>query len=81
MTRGGAASLAHSGKISIHATEKMQLGEKLPDFTGKSKRELLNLLDRTDIHVNITGNGWVVSQEPPPGTKITKDMNIDLYLE
>ena len=81
MTRGGAASLAHSGKISIHATQKMQLGEKLPDFTGKSKRELLNLLDRTDIHVNITGNGWVVSQEPPPGTKITKDMTIDLYLE
>ncbi|MBR5933891.1 MAG: transpeptidase family protein [Treponema sp.] len=81
MTRGGAASLAHSGKISIHQTSKIKLGESLPDFTGKSKRELLNLLDRADIHVNINGNGWVVKQNPPAGTKITKDMTIDLYLE
>ena len=81
MNRGGAASLAHSGKISIQATSKVKLGESLPDFTGKSKRELLNLLERKDIHVNINGNGWVVRQEPPAGTKITENMNIELYLE
>lgn len=81
MTRGGAASLAHSGKISIQRTAKIKLGEKLPDFTGKSKRELLNLLDRKDLNVNIHGNGWVVNQNPPAGTKITENMNIDLYME
>lgn len=81
MTRGGAASLAHSGKISIQGTSQIKLGDKLPDFTGKSKRELLPLLERKDLHVNINGNGWVTSQNPPAGTKITENMTIDLYLE
>lgn len=81
MSRGGAATLAHSGKISIHKIGKIKLGDKLPDFTGKSKRELLNLLDRKDLKVNIHGNGWVINQNPPAGTKITENMQIDLYME
>ncbi|MBQ0004039.1 MAG: transpeptidase family protein [Treponema sp.] len=81
MSRGNAASLEHSGKISIQQAGQAKLGQQLPDYTGKSKRELLNLLDRKDITVNIHGNGWVIDQNPPPGTKITENMQIDLYLE
>lgn len=81
MSRGNAASLEHSGKISIQQAAQVNLGQKLPDFTGKSKRELLHLLDRTDINVTIHGNGWVTNQEPQAGTKITENMKIDLYLE
>ena len=81
MSRGSAASLAHSGKIAIQKTANVKLGESLPDFTGKSKRELLNLLERTDVQVSIHGNGWVVNQSPKAGTKITENMKIDLYLE
>ena len=81
MNRGSAASVAHSGKISIQGTSQIKIGNSLPDFTGKSKRELLKLLDRTDINVNIHGNGWVTSQEPAAGTPITENMNVDLYLE
>lgn len=81
MNRGNAASLSHSGKVSVHGTSQIKIDNVLPDFTGKSKRELLKILDRTDINVNIHGNGWVVSQDPEPGTKITENMKLDLYLE
>lgn len=81
MSRGSAASLAHSGKISIQKTSNAKLGESLPDFTGKTKRELSSLLERGDLKVTFHGSGWVVNQSPPPGTKITENMKIDLYFE
>lgn len=81
MSRGDAASLAHSGRISIQGKAPLILGKTLPDFTGLSKRELLPLLNRKDLNVNIRGSGWVARQSPPAGTPITEGMQIDLDLE
>ena len=81
MSRGDAASLAHSGRISIQGKTPLILGKTLPDLTGLSKRELLTLLSRKDLNVNINGSGWVTRQSPPAGTPITEGMQIDLYLE
>ena len=81
MSRGDAASLAHSGRISIQGKAPLILGKTLPDLTGLSKRELLTLLSRKDLNVNINGSGWVTRQSPPAGTPITEGMQIDLYLE
>ena len=46
-----------------------------------SKRDLLPLLNRSDLHIQITGNGWVTSQNPQPGTPVTEHMTIELTLE
>ncbi len=81
MSRGGAASLAHSGRISIAGSRPIKLGSRLPDFTGMPKRQLIPLLDRTDVHVKINGDGWVKSQTPEPGTPVTENMEIELNLE
>lgn len=81
MSRGGAASLEHSGVISIPSSEGVFVGSKIPDFTGKSKKELLPLLERKDIKFNINGSGWVTSQNPAPGTPVTENMVIELNLE
>ena len=81
MSRGGAASLEHSGVIKLSSSSSINIGSEVPDFTGKSKKDLLPLLERTDIHFNINGSGWVKSQNPPPGTKITENMIIELNLE
>nr|MCR4627016.1 PASTA domain-containing protein [Treponema sp.] len=48
---------------------------------GMSKRDLIPLLNREDINIHINGTGWVISQEPPAGTPITKGMEIELTLE
>ena len=81
MSRGGAASLEHSGVIKLSSSQAVTVGDVLPDFTGKSKKDLLPLLERSDIHLNINGSGWVTSQSPEPGTPVTENMVIELNLE
>lgn len=81
MNRGRAASVRHSGSITITGAELLEITDVIPDFTGLPKRELLPLLYRTDLHVKINGDGWVKSQNPPAGTPVTEQMNIELYLE
>ncbi|MCR5725801.1 MAG: transpeptidase family protein [Treponema sp.] len=81
LSRGGAASLAHSGRISIASGEQVTIGATVPNFTGLPKRQLLPLLNRTDIKIKITGDGWVQSQTPEPGTPVTENMEIELFLD
>lgn len=81
MNRAGAASLSHSGHISINSNAPIQLSEVVPDFTGSPKRDLIPLLEYTNIHFIIKGEGWVTSQTPEPGTPLTENMTIELYLE
>ena len=53
----------------------------VPNFQGLSKRTLLPLLLRDDIRVEISGEGWVRFQYPPPGTPLAPDTIIELVLE
>ena len=81
MSRGKASSVEHNGVITIPNTKDIILGSVTPDFTGCSKKELMGLIDIPGIKLNINGSGWVTGQTPAPGTPITKDMVIELYLE
>lgn len=81
MDRDGAASLEHSGRISIAANEPLSIENTVPDFSGRPKRDLLPLLDSKNISFIINGDGWVVSQKPEAGTPVTENMTIELNLE
>lgn len=81
MSRGNASSLAHPGQILITKSAPILIEKNVPDFTGLSKRHLLPLLNRKDIHIKINGDGWVSHQNPPAGTPLTENMEIELYLE
>ena len=81
ISRGGAASLEHSGVIKISSSNQIVLGETVPDFTGKTRKDLLPLLENQNIKLNINGSGWVTSQNPEPGTPISENMVIELNLE
>lgn len=81
MSRGRAASLAHSGLIKIQNDEPIQLGSTMPDFTGMAKRNLLPLLGHKDLKIKINGDGWVTGQSPEAGTTLTQDSEIELFLE
>ncbi len=81
MSRGGAASLEHSGVVTISPAKEITIGSVVPDFTGKSKKDLLPLMEKGDIRLNINGSGWVTSQSPEPGTPVTENMVIELNLE
>lgn len=81
MSRGDAASLEHSGKITISSSTPIKIGEKLPDFTGMSKKDIMNIVNSNNIQVKINGAGWVNSQNPAPGTSVSENMIIELNLE
>jgi cell division protein FtsI (penicillin-binding protein 3) len=81
MSRGGAASLAHSGLIAIPQDEEIKIGSVVPDFTGLPKRSLLQLLNKPELKIKINGDGWVTGQTPAPGTTLTQDTEIELFLE
>jgi len=81
LSRGKASSLEHPGQISISGTKPIELGESVPDFRGVSKRQLLPLLQNQNIKIKINGDGYVSNQEPAPGTPLTENMEIELYLE
>ncbi|WP_407425116.1 penicillin-binding protein [Treponema sp.] len=81
MSRENASSLAHSGLVSISGPKPIILEETVPDFTGVSKRQLLPLLEYQNIRIKINGDGYVQSQNPPAGTPLSENMEIELYLE
>ena len=81
MSRGDAASLEHNGRFTFSNNSTINIGKTVPDFTGKSKRELLPLMENARVQLNINGSGWVVSQNPAPGEPITENMVIELNLE
>ena len=81
ITRKSAASLEHSGTISIKENEPLSIGNTVPNFIGRPKRDILPLLDNTNYKFIINGEGWVVSQNPLPGTSVTENMTIELVLE
>jgi cell division protein FtsI (penicillin-binding protein 3) len=79
--RGRTPWWPHPGSINIEEERMPAIGARIPSFYGLSKKTLLPLLLRNDLHVEIWGDGWVRRQSPPPGTVLTADMVIELYLE
>jgi cell division protein FtsI (penicillin-binding protein 3) len=79
--RGRTPWWSHSGSINIEEEKMPAIGARIPNFYGLSKKTLLPLLLRNDLHIEIFGDGWVRRQSPPVGTVLTADMVIELYLE
>jgi cell division protein FtsI (penicillin-binding protein 3) len=79
--RGRNPQISHPGSVSLPPLISPVVDAVVPNFAGYSKRELLPLLLREDIRVEISGNGWVRRQSPLPGTPLDKDTVIILELE
>ncbi len=79
-------------KQSINKDEEITIGEKiflttngknktLPNMIGWSRKDVINLCNLLGIKYNITGYGYVKSQNYNPNTQITSDMNLEIILE
>jgi cell division protein FtsI (penicillin-binding protein 3) len=79
--RGRNPQVVHPGSVSVPAENPLILEDRIPDFSGYSKRRLLPLLLRDDIIIELSGDGWVKRQSPPPGTPLRPGMTITLELE
>ncbi|MDR2632284.1 MAG: transpeptidase family protein [Treponema sp.] len=79
--RGRNPQVNHSGSITLPNEQLPLIEGKVPNLIGYAKRQLLPLLLRDDLHLEITGDGWVKRQSPPPGTALQADTTIILELE
>jgi cell division protein FtsI (penicillin-binding protein 3) len=79
--RGRNQQVTHPGSVVLPPALSPVVDTVVPNFGGYSKRELLPLLLRDDIRVEISGDGWVRRQSPPPGTPFDRDTVIILELE
>lgn len=79
--RGTSPQIEHSGAVVLNLPPSINIGETMPDLRGYSKKQLLPLLLRDDITIEIEGDGWVKKQSPDPGTNLTRDTLIHLELE
>jgi cell division protein FtsI (penicillin-binding protein 3) len=78
--RGRSPQIVHPGILSLPAIPYPAVNETVPDFRGFSKRQLVPLLKREDLKIEISGDGWVLRQEPAPGSPITEETVIRLEL-
>lgn len=81
LPRANETVVSHSGVVKLNQQPEIEIGTTLPDLRGISKRRLLSLLSREDLHILFKGEGWVVSQDPPPGTAVTRGMQLILEFE
>ncbi|MGG0937788.1 penicillin-binding transpeptidase domain-containing protein [Brevibacillus centrosporus] len=56
-----------TGSQVVLVTDRVK-GSKMPDFTGKSLRDVMEFGSLVNIPVKATGAGFVASQSIPPGT-------------
>jgi cell division protein FtsI (penicillin-binding protein 3) len=79
--RGRNPQISHPGQIALPPIDIPRVEDRVPDFSGYSKRQILPLLLRDDLVIEMEGDGWVRGQEPAPGTKLEQGMVIRLILE
>ncbi|MDR0383567.1 MAG: PASTA domain-containing protein [Spirochaetaceae bacterium] len=79
--RGRNRTASHSGAIRLPASPAPFISDVMPDLTGYPKRQLIPLLLRDDLQINMSGDGYVVRQSPPPGSPIGPETVIYLELD
>jgi penicillin-binding protein 2B len=69
--------LIENEKILILTDKEMVM----PDMTGWSKSDVMKFMKATGVHLNLEGNGFVVSQSIAPKTIVTKESTGDIKLQ
>jgi cell division protein FtsI (penicillin-binding protein 3) len=81
ITRGRNRTERHSGTVRLPAISVPFIADVMPDLAGYSKRQLFPLLLRDDLRINMSGDGYVVRQNPPPGSPVGPETVIYLELD
>jgi cell division protein FtsI (penicillin-binding protein 3) len=80
ISQKGDKIISHQGEIIIKKPSAIKVGSLLPDLRGLPKRLLLTLF-QAGIDVFMDGEGYVISQSPPPGTEVTSGMKVFVKLK
>ena len=73
--------LLHPAHIVVSATPHLTLDGELPDLLGMPKRRLLPMLAAANLRVALHGSGYVTRQDPAPGSPLTPERTVHVWLE
>ncbi|HVO40439.1 MAG TPA: penicillin-binding protein, partial [Spirochaetia bacterium] len=79
--RTGTRTLRSPGSVEVPVPRQIEISTVMPNLIGMPKRLILPFLIRHDLAVTIKGSGYVVRQDPAPGTPIQSGMKITLELQ
>ncbi|MFD2371063.1 penicillin-binding protein [Brevibacillus sp. GCM10020057] len=68
-----------AGSQVVLVTDRVK-GSKMPDFKGKSLRDVMEFSSLAGIAVQASGSGFVASQSIPPGTVLTGSEKLQVTL-
>lgn len=80
LERAGDQVQVQNAQMRITIPQLPGLRDQVPDFTGLPLRTLMPLLSQKRYPVTILGSGWVVSQNPLPGTPLEEGLALELTL-
>jgi len=79
---GHTEEIHHPGEMEISLPLPLDPSSAtVPDFSGRSKRDIIRYRIDSGKNIMIRGKGWVQNQNPEPGTEFTESTNIELNLE
>jgi cell division protein FtsI (penicillin-binding protein 3) len=78
--KAGEIIYTESSQIQIPKPDTIKVGSVLPNLKGVPKRYLYPLFE-AGLDVSVIGEGYVMSQDPPAGTRVEKGMKITLKLQ
>jgi len=81
LPRNDEEPLLHPAHIVVSATPHLTLDGELPNLVGLPKRRLLPLLAAPDLRLALHGSGYVVRQDPAPGSPLTPERTVHVWLQ
>ena len=81
LPRNDEEPLLHPAHIVVSATPHLTLGGDLPNLVGLPMRRLLPLLAVADLRLALHGSGYVIRQDPAPGSPFTPERTVHVWLE
>ena len=64
--------------IDLYLNEKSEEKIVMPDLTGKTKSEVMKILDDLNLNYELKGEGTVINQTPAPSLQISTDEKIEV---
>lgn len=72
---------AQETSYSVHLTQNMPSGQKVPNVIGMGAKDAVFLLENCGMHVQLHGTGKVTSQSIPAGTRLVHGGRVKLVLK
>lgn len=75
-------ALIHGASVNLYSSgNETRVSQQVPDLKGMSYAQARNALKAKNLNIHITGNGYVLSQDPMAGTAVEEGSVVNVTLK